>query len=327
MTPAVYVEFSSRAGARLTGMLHEPDNEVRRDVCVLLLSPGIKGRVGPHRLYLKLATRFALFGYHVLRFDFTGLGDADGDLPEGVLADVYNSIQSGRYVDDARAAMDWCERTKGITRFVASGLCGGSITGLLTAAVDSRVRALLGLGIPVAFEGGPEDWSRHLTRGQLGRLRTGYLRRLSDPRAWLRLFSGRSSYGVMWRSLTMRRKAGTDGHGRPADPDNTNPDFGPAFLSVLRSGRPVFLVFSGADRLEFEFREKFVERHRQEMEAFQGLWGLHIIPDANHVLSQPDWVEEMASVSLRWLEPLFPPATPAPTGGSARLPSSPWSAT
>jgi hypothetical protein len=308
-------------------MLHEPENEVRRNVCVLLLSPGIKGRVGPHRLYLKLAAGFVSCGYHVLRFDFTGLGDADGDLAEGVLADVYNSIQSGRYVDDARAAMDWCERTNGISQFVASGLCGGSITGLLTAAVDARVRALLGLGIPVAFDGGPEDWQRHLTRGQLGRLRAGYLRRLSDPRAWLRFLSGRSSYGVMWRSLMIGRKAGPNRNDGPAIPDNTNPEFGPAFLSVLRSGRPIFLVFSGADRLEFEFREKFLEGHQRNVENLRSLWGLHTIPNANHVLSQPDWVEEMVSVSMRWLNPLFPPSTIAPPSDPVRLSSAPWSTT
>ncbi len=327
MTAPVYVEFSSRVGVRLTGMLHEPDNQVRRNVCVLLLSPGVKGRVGPHRLYLKLAAGLVSFGYHVLRFDFTGLGDADGDLAEGVLADVYNSIQSGRYTDDARAAMDWCERTTGITQFVASGLCGGSITGLHAAAVDRRVRALLGLGIPVAFEGGPEDWRRQLTRGQLGRLRAGYFRRLTNPSSWLRFLSGRSSYRIMWRSLLIRRKADSDQGIRLASPDNTNPHFAPAFLSVLRSGRPIFLVFSGADRLEFEFREKFVERHRREMESFRDLWHLHIIPNANHVLSHPDWVEEMVSVSLRWLNPLFPPTTVAPTGGPVHLSSSSRSAT
>lgn len=327
MTPPVYVEFSSRAGVRLTGMLHEPENEVRRDVCVLLLSPGVKGRVGPHRLYVKLAAGLVSFGYHVLRFDFTGLGDADGDLAERVLADVYNSIQSGRYVDDARAAIDFCERAYGISRFVASGLCGGSITGLLTAARDHRVRALLGLGIPVAFDGGPEDWQRHLTRGQLGRLRAGYLRRLTNPRAWLRFLSGRSSYGVMWRSLTIGRKAAPNRNVPPASPDNTNPDFGPAFLQVLRSRRPIFLVFSGADRLEFEFREKFIERHQREVEHFRGFWDLHTIPNANHVLSHPDWVEEMVSVSVRWLNPLFPPTTIASTSGPVRLSSSARSAT
>ncbi len=36
----------------------------------------------------------------MLRFDFFGLGDSEGDLDETVLADVYNNIEVGRYVDD-----------------------------------------------------------------------------------------------------------------------------------------------------------------------------------------------------------------------------------
>jgi dienelactone hydrolase len=138
---------------------------------VLLLSPGIKGRVGPHRLYLSIAARLVPLGFHVLRFDYYGLGDSEGELSERALADMYNSIQAGRYIGDTIAAMDWMQRTLEIRRFVGSGLCGGSISALATAEVDRRIECLLGMGLPTVLEGGPENWARILTKHQIVSLR------------------------------------------------------------------------------------------------------------------------------------------------------------
>lgn len=301
------VSFANRQGLRLDGMLHEPDPSSARGVCVLLLSPGIKGRVGPHRLYLKIADRFVSMGFHVLRFDYHGLGDSEGSLSENVMADVYNSIQSGRYVEDTRSAMDWLENLRGINRFVASGLCGGAISGLLTAQLDDRIRSLLALGMPVALEGNPEDWGRHLTTGQLGSLRKGYLRNIVHFDAWVRFLTGRSSYTVIWKSLTRRPEHRDDVKTPDAPTDNTNPRFAPAFLSVLKSGRPIILIFSGADRLQWEFEEKFVERHQDQLRGLRSLFEVHKIEKANHVLSDPDWIAQMLTLSTQWLDKNHPP--------------------
>jgi len=298
------VSFPGRQGWRLEGMLHEPDPAVARGVCVLLLSPGIKGRVGPHRLYMRIAAALVPHGFHVLRFDFHGLGDSEGQLSEQALVDVYNAVQGGRYVDDTRAAMNWMESARGINRFVASGLCGGAISGLLAAEIDARIRSVLALGLPVALEGGPENWGQHLTRGQLGQLRTGYFRRMLSPRSWARFLGGRSSYQVIWRALR-RRGPGTS---EPtAVPDNTNPLFAPAFLSLLRSGRPILLIFSGADRLRYEFQEKFLERYPDELGALRGNYEIRTIDNANHVLSDPLWVDQMLAISVNWLDQHHPP--------------------
>ena len=302
-----FVSFHNRQGVRLAGMLEEPDPACARNVCVLLLSPGIKGRVGPHRLYLKLAAKLVPMGFHVLRFDFHGLGDSDGDLSEDTLAEVYQSIQSGRYVQDTIAAMDWLQNTRGIDRFIASGLCGGSITGLLTAEADDRIRSVLALGIPVVLDGDPRKQDRYLTRGQLGMLRRGYLRRITSPDAWMRFFAGRSSYRVIWRSLRRTSQTTRSEPGSTAAETNTNPRFAPAFFSLVGSGRPIILIFSGADRLGFEFREKFVERNLRQLERFRSLFEVHTIENANHVLSDPGWIDQLLGISERWLDSNYPP--------------------
>ncbi len=306
MTRVSCVSFPNQQGVQLAGILHEPAPSTARNVCVLLLSPGIKGRVGPHRLYLKIAARLVPMGFHVLRFDFHGLGDSEGVLSERLLADVYSGIQGGRYVKDTMAAMDWLQNARGISRFVASGLCGGSITGLLTAEEDHRIRSVLALGIPVILDGDPQQQERHLTRGQLGMLRHGYLQKLVRPGAWMRFFAGRSSYRVMWRSLRRKAQPTSPQPGRPETPDNSNPKFAPAFFSLVGSGRPIILIFSGADRLGFEFQEKFVERHSQRLERFRSLYEVHTVEHANHVFSDPGWIDQMLAVSERWLDANHP---------------------
>ena len=81
------ITFQNREGLRLFGMLHQPAVPREGAETVLILSPGVKMRVAPHRLYVKLAERFVAMGHPVLRFDFHGLGDAEGTAPESLLAD------------------------------------------------------------------------------------------------------------------------------------------------------------------------------------------------------------------------------------------------
>ena len=313
MSAAGIVRFANRQGVVLSGLLHAPEAASARGVCVLLLSPGIKGCVGPHRLYRKIAARLVPRGFHVLRFDYHGLGDSTGVLDEKELLRVYNAIQGGRYIDDTRAAIDWMAETHGVTTFVGSGLCGGAISALLTAEVDPRIGSLLGLGMPTALEGSEEQWGRYLTRGQLDQLRVGYLQRLLEPWAWVRFLSGKSSYRVLWKSFRRlvdgdaQPKAASATSGKAvaaASPprDNANPKFAPAFLSVLDSGRPALLVFSGADRHGAEFQEKFVERHQKELARLGDRYQVHTIEGANHVLSEAAWVDEFLDVSCRWLD-------------------------
>lgn len=311
MIPSRCIAFPNASGHLLRGILHEPDDARARGVCVLLLSPGIKGRVGPHRLYLKIAARLVPLGFHVLRFDFPGLGDSDGALSERVMADMYNSIQSGRYVGDTTAAMDWMENTCRVRRFVGSGLCGGSLTALLTAENDRRIECLLGIGLPATMEGSREHWGRHLTEGQLARVRDGYFRRLRSPESWRRLLLGRSDYAVIWKAI--RQVLVPAGSRAPAPAaaddrtdDNTNPRFGPAFRAVAESGRPLLLLFGENDRLHFAFAEKFEARNAPWLQHRPRPYSVQLISKANHVMSDNPWVKEMLDIAERWLQDQYP---------------------
>ena len=300
------VTFVNRDGLRLFGVLEQPAQPVTHDLVVILLSPGIKMRVGPQRLYRGLSDRLVASGLPVLRFDFFGLGDSEGTLHEDLLRDLYNHIEVGRFVGDALDAMDWMQRTYGAKRFILSGLCGGAITGLLAGARDPRVAGLLALGITPVLASRAADASRYMTRGQLDAVRGRYLRRLLSPQAWGRLLTLKTDNKLIWRLLTesFGRKSAAATPATPPPPaedDNANPLFPPAFFHMLDSARPMLMIFGGADRLQFEFEEKFLARHRERLARSSALYDVHVVKDANHVLSTREWQNEMLDVTSQWL--------------------------
>ena len=317
MTKQTAVTFANRAGLKLVGILHTPEH-AETDVAIILLSPGVKMRVGPQRLYRRMTDRFVRLGVPVLRVDFYGLGDSEGTLTEELLRDVYNHIEVGRFVDDTLDAMNWMRDNHGTKRFILSGLCGGAITGLLAASRDQRVAGLLALGITAVLASRAADASRYMTAGELEQTRRRYLSRVFVPRAWLRLITLQVDFRAIWRSLLLplqrRVPQPVVAQAQPLESDNANPLFPPAFFSMLSSSRPILLVFGGSDRLQWEFEEKFVARNRAALDRLPPLYQVHIVEHANHVLSFGDWQTEMLNVSSRWLQTHFAADLAAPSG-------------
>jgi len=301
------VSFVNDAGQRLFGTLHLSGTPNRALPTVILLSPGVKMRVGPGRLYLPLTDLMNSLGYTVLRFDFHGLGDSEGDLEEAMLADVYNHIEVGRYVGDTLSAMRWMRDQHGCKRFMLGGLCGGAITAVLAAARDKSVDSLLSLGMTVTLASNTATPAKYLTRAVLDSRRRGYFRRLLQPKSWLRLLTFQSEYGVIWRS--MKRLVIKDPPAIPAasgdttieQPGNVNPLFPPAYFAFLQRGGRALMIFSEKDRLQSEYEEKFAAFHQQRLADFQRQVEQHVIAGANHVLSFHEWRDEMLADVRAWL--------------------------
>jgi hypothetical protein len=139
------------------------------------------------------------------------------------------------------------------------------------------------------------------------------VRKLLDPKSWARLLGGKSDYKVIWRILrdwkSRRHKtAAADAAPAKAKVDNTNPCFASAFLSMLSSDRPMLLIFSGADRLHSQFQENFEAHQADRLSPMRNSYEVHVIPNANHVLSDRAWVAVLLQVAARWLDFHYPPA-------------------
>jgi alpha/beta superfamily hydrolase len=78
------------------------------------------------------------FGFPVLRFNFRGAGLSHGEHDQGI-----------GEVDDVRAAMDWLDREFHLP-LIFAGFSFGAAVGLRASYDDERVRALIGVGAPVA---------------------------------------------------------------------------------------------------------------------------------------------------------------------------------
>lgn len=91
-----------------------------------------------NKVVFRAARSLSRAGYGVLRFNFRGVGLSEG------------TFDSGRAeVDDFRAALDEAE-TRGGTPIVAGGFSFGSSAALRAADGDSRIRAFIGVGVPLA---------------------------------------------------------------------------------------------------------------------------------------------------------------------------------
>ena len=149
----------------LFGIVSEPTRRPAADVCAVLLNAGAIRRVGPNRMWVEAARRWASAGVRTLRLDLEGIGDADGDADRfSELAELYTP----RMTAQVGAAIDaLADRDLG-SRFVLGGLCSGAYWAFHAAHADERVIAALLLN-PQALVWDPSlETARELRKGMRG---------------------------------------------------------------------------------------------------------------------------------------------------------------
>lgn len=178
--------------SRLVGIFHVPDGLVAEDLPgVVMLSPGLMHRVGPNRLYVKMARALASDGYTVLRFDFSGIGDS------AARADSLPIDKST--LAEAEAAIDHLIEQTGRTRVVLIGHCSGALVSWATAFNDERVDGV----VAISPEGGDEAWVEFDRKQKEARYYANYYTRgaLDDPGRWRRFLTGKADYGSIAGNL------------------------------------------------------------------------------------------------------------------------------
>ncbi|MCS6914981.1 MAG: alpha/beta fold hydrolase [Myxococcales bacterium] len=117
----------------MVGVLTEPSAEVGAvdRPLVVLLNAGLLPRIGPYRLWVRLARQLAAEGFAVLRFDLSGIGDSE---PR---QDALGFEEAA--LDDIRQVLDQMARSRGVRRFVLMGLCSGADNSYLAALRDDRI--------------------------------------------------------------------------------------------------------------------------------------------------------------------------------------------
>jgi uncharacterized protein len=109
-----------------------------RGAAVLCHPHPLHGGTMHTKAVFRSAQALADAGFHVLRFNFRGVGHSTG------------SYDHGRgEMDDVGAALDWMEAQYPQLPLLVGGFSFGSVVGLRTGFPDPRVRAFLALGLPV----------------------------------------------------------------------------------------------------------------------------------------------------------------------------------
>lgn len=183
----------------LVGVLTEPPDPTGdpKPPAILFLNDGLIPRVGPHRLYVKMARHLATLGVVVLRFDFSGIGDSD------VRRDNRPFEESA--VSETREAMDFLGSTRGIEHFILIGICSGGRRAFQTACADHRVVGAAIINTPRFSTNENEVLrasisNRHQARGY-------WQRAVSNPHSWMRVLAGKTDYGRLVSVLGFQLRA------------------------------------------------------------------------------------------------------------------------
>lgn len=271
-------------GAQLVGVLHHGGEDVETGVVIVVGGP--QYRVGSHRQFILLARFLAANGVSVMRFDYRGMGDSEGETR------TFDKIDA----DIAAAVNAFFTRLPRLRRMVLWGLCDAASAALFHAPHDPRIVGMVLLN----------PWIRTEATQARTYLRHYYLSHVRDPEFWRRMFSGRLSISRAVRAfaanvslaLWPRDRAAT----RNGGSDEKEIPFPQRMLRGMQtfSGR-VLLILSGNDLTAAEFRDATAGSRAWRKLLARRTVERRELPNANHTFSTEAWRAQVAAWTLEWV--------------------------
>jgi exosortase A-associated hydrolase 1 len=263
-------------GESLVGILHLPAREAAR-IGVVVIVGGPQYRVGSHRQFVLMARALAQAGYAVLRFDYRGMGDSDGEMRtfESVAADV-------------RAAIDTLMRSvPSLTGVALWGLCDAASASLMYCTQDARVK-----GVAIA-----NPWVRSQAGQAQSYIKHYYGQRLLQRSFWVKALTGKlnltASVADFLRKLWTARSAGASAQSG-------------SFIDRMRHGLqkfsgPTLILMSERDLTAQEFRDLgSASADWQKALRRTGVTTVDL-PGADHTFSTEGSLQLATRHSLDWL--------------------------
>lgn len=242
---------------------------------VLIVTGGPQYRVGSHRQFALLAHHLATLGIPVLRFDYRGMGDSEGE-PR-----TFEQID-----DDLQAAISqFFEAVPSLKELVIWGLCDGATAAVSYAWKDHRVCGLILLN----------PWVRTAPGVARATLRHYYVARLLEASFWRKLASGRFKPVAAARSLQQLSSAACIKEKDSSAPPQR------LFDGLSRFAGRVFIILSGDDLTAREFSDL-----QNSSVAWRALTSAPSVQQsklarANHTFSRRVWRDEVARLCADWI--------------------------
>jgi len=249
---------------------------------IVLLNSGAVHRVGPNRLWVELARRWAARGATVLRVDLSGLGDSAPRPGAGE-----NVVYSPHAARDVAAALAWLREQPGVGRCHLLGLCSGGYHAFEAAVAGQRVASCVVIN-PLTFA-----WREGMSldgppfEHELTSLASRYRRQVLTREVWLRLARGDIDVGFVARVVVRRlwkpvrlafaRLARALGIAREGD-------LVQKLHRAAAQGTRLDFVFAAGDPGQALLREQAGHALRRLVEAARV--SIHTIADADHTFTR-----------------------------------------
>jgi len=255
---------------------------------VLLLNSGPIHRVGPNRLYVKMARKLATLGFVVFRFDFSGIGDSRAR------RDTIPFVPSA--VAETQEAMDCLGVARGAKEFILAGICSGALISLKTACCDPRVVGVVPINAAGHRYG---DGSADLYRT----LANHYLRLAFSSsfglKVWRKALAGKVDYRGLLRAMGSQLIDVFAGRKRASPGADTVTE-----LLRLLSQRGVWVVLVHAEADEgLDYLRVSLGEEIQSLIA-AGKLRLEVIAQSNHTFTLLSNQEHLLQVVCDWIPAL-----------------------
>jgi amino acid adenylation domain-containing protein len=126
--------YFRKSPKKLYGCHHLPQNSHDKAYAIVLCYPIGQEYIRSHRAFYQLAVYLSRAGFHVLRFDYFGCGDSEGDFEEGSLLQWTNDIQT---------AIAEIQRRSGLTGVCLIGLRVGATLALQAVADCPHIESVI----------------------------------------------------------------------------------------------------------------------------------------------------------------------------------------
>ncbi|MCF7854626.1 MAG: alpha/beta hydrolase [Candidatus Pacebacteria bacterium] len=232
-------------------------------------------RLGPHRMFVKIARKLADRGVHCLRVDFRGRGDSEGDTCAA-------SIQT--MIEDTKCAVSFlCEKTEVAVVYLLGICSGGKVAIGAAAEMQDAIGGLIVWSAEAMGDLRKSSTNRHKTLHAA----KVYLSKMLRPSTWWRLIRRDVNVAAVGKAMF-----------RHETRSETEAENEIALLARFRSfSGPVLFVYGGNDpdtRLAGDAYRGFCARYKMPCE-------FHNIPDANHSFYSLAWEKQVIDLTEAWL--------------------------
>ena len=276
------------SGETLVGILHLPDSLVDTTAhkqaasrgVVFVVGGGPQYRCGGHRQLTQWARQLCHEGYPVLRFDYRGMGDSQGEFHG------FECIN-----DDIHAAINvFIERVPSLKDVVLWGECDAASAILFYACRDTRVKGIVLLN----------PWARTSVGEAEILIRFYYIQRLMQASFWKKIIDLRFNALIAIASFIrlLNRSRMTSLNGGSLNPANLHHRL---LTGLIDFKGPVLVVLSGRDLIAREFEAMATKAGVWKAKFRPELITRHDLPDCDHTFSSALQRNQVVSYGLAWL--------------------------